>query len=86
MKLTVLCDNTTRIDGYYLGEPGASYYLEDGDTRILFDTGYSDVFMKNAKKMGIDLNGVNKIVLSHGHNDHTGGLVHYLKEKRIFKQ
>ena len=82
MKLTVLCDNNTFIDQYYLGEPALCFYLENGDDRILFDTGYSDVFMRNAKKMGIDLDRVNKIVLSHGHNDHTGGLVHYLKEKR----
>ena len=82
MKLTVLCDNNTFIDQYYLGEPALCFYLENEDDCILFDTGYSDVFMRNAKKMGIDLDQVNKIVLSHGHNDHTGGLVHYLKEKR----
>ena len=82
MKLTVLCDNNTFIDQYYLGEPALCFYIETENDRILFDTGYSDVFMKNAKKMGIDLDRVNKIVLSHGHNDHTGGLVHYLKEKR----
>ena len=34
MKLTVLTDNTTRIDAYYLGEPGVSYYLEEGETRV----------------------------------------------------
>ena len=43
MKITVLCDNNTRIDAYYLGEPALSLYLEDGDARILLDTGYSDV-------------------------------------------
>ena len=48
MKLTVLTDNTTRIDAYYLGEPGVSYYLEEGETRVLFDTGYSDVYLRNA--------------------------------------
>ena len=74
MKLTVLCDNNTFIDQYYLGEPALCFYLENGEDRILFDTGYSDVFMRNAKKMGIDLDQVKKIVLSHGHNDHTGGL------------
>ena len=82
MKLTVLCDNNTFIDQYYLGEPALCFYIETENDRILFDTGYSDVFVKNAKKMGIDLDRVNKIVLSHGHNDHTGGLVYYLKEKR----
>ena len=85
MKLTVLCDNNTFIDRYYLGEPALCFYIETGNDRILFDTGYSDVFMINAERMGIDLDQVNRIVLSHGHNDHTGGLVHYLKNKRNVK-
>lgn len=79
MKLTVLVDNNTYIDNYYYGEPGLSFYIEDEEKRILFDTGYSDVVIKNANKMGIDLNTINTIVLSHGHNDHTGGLV-YLRQ------
>lgn len=80
MKLKVLADNNTCIDKYYLGEPAVSYYIEDGDTKILFDTGYSDVFIKNALKLGVDLNDIDYIVISHGHNDHTGGLSYYLKE------
>lgn len=79
MKLTVLVDNNTFIDEYYLGEPAVSYYIEDGDTTILFDTGYSDVFIKNAKSLNIDLNQINKIIISHGHNDHTGGLEYLSK-------
>ncbi|MEA4869338.1 MAG: MBL fold metallo-hydrolase [Christensenella sp.] len=74
MKLTVLVDNHTYIDRYYLGEPAVSYLIEDGEHLILFDMGYSDVFLENAKRMGIDLGRVTDIVLSHGHNDHTGGL------------
>ena len=74
MKLKVLEDNNTFIDEYYLGEPGVSYYIEDGDDKILFDTGYSNTFLENAGKMSIDLNSVNKLVISHGHDDHTGGL------------
>lgn len=54
MKLKVLVDNNTYIDRYYLGEPAVSYYIEDKDTKILFDTGYSDIFISNSKKMGID--------------------------------
>lgn len=73
MKLTILCDNHTLIDRYYLGEPALSFYIEDGEKKILFDTGYSDVFMRNAEKMDIDLSGITDIVFSHGHNDHTGG-------------
>lgn len=55
MKLTVLMDNHTEIDVYHLGEPAVSYWLEADGKRFLFDTGYSDAFLKNAKAMGIDL-------------------------------
>lgn len=74
MKLTVLVDNNTYIDRYYLGEPAVSYYIEDEGQKILFDTGYSDALIQNAKKMNIDLSKLDTIVLSHGHNDHTQGL------------
>lgn len=80
MKLRVLEDNNTFIDEYYLGEPAVSYYIEDEHQRILFDTGYSNAFIQNAKKMGIDLNQVQQIVISHGHNDHTGGLPYFFED------
>ena len=74
MKLTVLCDNNTFIDSYLVGEPALSFYIENGKDKILFDLGYSDVFNFNAKKLGIDLSKVSKVILSHGHDDHTHGL------------
>ena len=74
MQLTVLVDNNTYIDQYYWGEPAACYYVELGRLRVLFDTGYSDLLIRNAGKMGINLGSVTHIVLSHGHNDHTNGL------------
>ena len=74
MKLTVLTDNNTYIDQYYLGEPAVSYFIEDEGIQLLFDLGYSDVYLRNAQKLGIDLTKVDTVVLSHGHNDHTGGL------------
>ncbi len=76
MKLTVLTDNNTYIDQYYLGEPAVCYLLEDGDDQLLFDLGYSDVYLKNAQAMGLDLGKIHTLVFSHGHNDHTGGLVY----------
>lgn len=75
MKLTVLMDNNTFIDQYYLGEPALSFFIEDGEARVLFDAGYSDAFVRNAEKLGIDLDGITHIVLSHGHDDHTRGLM-----------
>lgn len=74
MKITVLVDNNTIIDRYFLAEPGIAFLVETGEKKILFDTGYSDIFIKNAEKMGFNLRQLNYIVLSHGHMDHTWGL------------
>ncbi|MGV7223026.1 MAG: MBL fold metallo-hydrolase [Nitrospinales bacterium] len=74
MKLTVLVDNNTLIDRYFLAEPGLSILIEDEELSVLFDTGYSDIFIKNAHKMGKSLAHLNFIVLSHGHLDHTWGI------------
>lgn len=82
MKLTVLCDNNSIIDNYLLAEPALSFLLEDKEDVILFDTGYSDVFVRNAEKMGIDLGRITKIVFSHGHNDHTRGVENILNLKQ----
>lgn len=79
MLLTVLANNNTYIDKYYLGEPALSYFIEDGEETILFDGGYSDVFLRNAERMGLDISKVNTVVLSHGHDDHTGGLPHLIR-------
>ncbi len=74
MKLTVLIDNQTLIDRYYRGEPGVSYWVETEGMKILFDTGYSELFLENGRKMGIEPTQADFVVLSHGHNDHSWGL------------
>ncbi|WP_373481831.1 MBL fold metallo-hydrolase [Acetobacterium sp.] len=82
MRLKVIVDNNTTIDEYYWGEPGVCYYIEDGPDAFLFDVGYSDLVIRNAAAMNIDLNKVNTIVLSHGHDDHTRGLKSLLDVRR----
>jgi len=77
MKLTVLVDNNTVPDAHFYGEPGLCLWIEVDGKNILFDTGYSDVYIENAKKLGIDLSKTDFIVLSHGHNDHTVGLKYF---------
>lgn len=75
VKITVLVDNNTLIDRYLVGEPGLSFFIEDeDDTRVLFDLGYSDAFLVNARKLGIDLSYLDWLVFSHSHMDHTWGL------------
>ena len=73
LSLTILCDNNTIIDNYLLGEPGLSFWIECGGRRFLFDTGYSDVFIRNAAQMKIDITQADALIYSHGHNDHTWG-------------
>lgn len=74
MNLTFLVDNNSLVGSYFLSEPGLSMLIEDGDIRILFDVGYSDAFLINARRMHIDLLHLDWLVLSHGHFDHTWGL------------
>ncbi len=74
MQLTVLVDNNTLTDRYFLAEPGLSFHIVTKGMRILFDAGYSDVLLRNAWKMGIDLSRLDTVVLSHSHLDHTWGL------------
>lgn len=55
MILNVLVDNNTFIDKYFLGEPALSYFIELNNKKILFNTGYSDIFLTNTSKMNISL-------------------------------
>lgn len=80
MNLKVLVDNNTFIDQYYCGEPAVSYYIEDEDISLLLDVGYSDLFMKNSNELGVNLENINSIVISHGHDDHTRGLKYFFEQ------
>jgi 7,8-dihydropterin-6-yl-methyl-4-(beta-D-ribofuranosyl)aminobenzene 5'-phosphate synthase len=72
IKITTLSENTAELG--YLAEWGLSMYIEADGVKVLFDTGAGIAAVHNAQLMGIDLAGVDKIVISHGHRDHTGGL------------
>ncbi len=74
MKLITLIENTTENDKL-LPEHGLSLYMETEGRKILFDTGASGSFVSNAKKMGVNLEQVDLVILSHGHDDHCGGLL-----------
>ena len=78
LKITTLSENTADNLGL-LAEWGLSILIETADANILLDTGQTNSVTHNAKALGIDLKKVDKIVLSHGHTDHTGGLKNVLK-------
>ena len=77
MIIKVLVENDNEIN-----EHGLSLYIEYAQQRILFDTGQSDLFLKNAKKLGVDLKSIDFAVLSHGHYDHGNGLK-YLESTKL---
>ena len=82
MKIRLLTENLAS-DMVWLAEWGFSAWIEYGNSRILFDTGFSDVYLRNARYADIDLNSVDVIALSHFHRDHTRGLLfHGFKDKK----
>lgn len=66
-----------------LAEWGISILVETDDSSILLDTGRSMVAAHNAQIMGLDIKKIDKIVFSHGHEDHTGGLLDLLKLRNM---
>lgn len=73
-RLTILADNMVlgRTEG--IGEHGFSVYLETDRRAYLFDTGRGKTIVHNAAVYKKDLATLRKIIVSHGHGDHTGGL------------
>jgi 7,8-dihydropterin-6-yl-methyl-4-(beta-D-ribofuranosyl)aminobenzene 5'-phosphate synthase len=80
VKITIICENTVgrRIG---LGEHGFSAYIETEQGNYLFDTGSGHSVVRNSLELNKDLRTIEKIFLSHGHFDHTGGLPEVLKLK-----
>jgi len=81
LRITTLSENTTSIRNL-LAEHGLSILIETEEVNILLDTGSGISASHNADILGIDLSKIDKIVLSHGHYDHTGGLRQILRKMR----
>jgi 7,8-dihydropterin-6-yl-methyl-4-(beta-D-ribofuranosyl)aminobenzene 5'-phosphate synthase len=80
MRITIICENTVgrRIG---LGEHGFSAFIETHQGNYLFDTGSGHSVVRNSLELNKDLRTIQKLFLSHGHYDHTGGLPEVLKLK-----
>lgn len=73
LKITVLSEN---IAGRWCRAEHGLSFLVEADRKILFDTGsFPDLIEYNSRILGIDLSEIDTIVLSHGHDDHSGGLL-----------
>ncbi|MBU1020090.1 MAG: MBL fold metallo-hydrolase [Firmicutes bacterium] len=81
MKIVTLLEND-RVRKDLKNAHGLSLYIEANDQKILFDLGPNNYYLKNAKKLGIDLSEVDILVISHGHFDHGKGLNKFLKTNK----
>ena len=82
MKFVVLTEDRN-CNNSCVSEHGLSIYIEIDNHKLLLDTGITDAFLKNAENLGINLDEVDKIVLSHGHWDHGNGLKYINKKKTL---
>ncbi len=74
MKIITLIENTAKNDSIR-AEHGLSLYIETNGHTLLSDCGCTDAFIENATTLGIDLHKVDSVFLSHGHYDHSGGIL-----------
>ena len=80
-RITVICENTATFKGG-IGEHGFAAYVETERGNFLFDTGRGEGLILNLLKFDKDPLAIQKIFLSHGHHDHTGGLASILEVLR----
>jgi 7,8-dihydropterin-6-yl-methyl-4-(beta-D-ribofuranosyl)aminobenzene 5'-phosphate synthase len=78
-RITILCDNSVGPVLSSLGEHGFAALVEWPGGSLLFDTGQGATLLHNAHAMGRDLAKVPRVALSHGHYDHSGGLLPLLQ-------
>ena len=84
MKIITLVENTSEKEECF-AEHGLSIYIETEKHKLLLDTGQTDAVVKNAETLGIDLAAVDTVILSHGHYDHSGGILPFSKLNRTAK-
>lgn len=73
MKIITLIEDTKKNENL-INEFGLSLLIETNDLKILLDTGSSGSFIQNSKTLGVDLQEIDIVVISHAHADHGGGL------------
>jgi len=83
MKISILANDCVLKRGI-LAEHGLSIFIEYNNKSILFDTGQTDIFCRNAKSMNIDLTKTDAVILSHGHYDHCGGTEFLTDNKTVY--
>ena len=88
-KLTTLIENHVDKEERYMCEHGLAILIESENQEeqvcLLMDTGQSGIFYENAAKMGISLENLSALLISHAHYDHAGGVKRLIEEETIRK-
>ena len=77
MRIINLIENTEGAGGCAFAH-GLSFYVETEKHKRLLDLGPSEETLQNARQLGIDLAAVDTVILSHGHYDHSGGIIPFV--------
>ena len=78
MKIINLVENEPGDSGCEAAH-GLSFYVATENHKLLFDSSPSEVVIRNAQKLGVDLTIVDTVILSHGHYDHSGGILPFVE-------
>ncbi|MHA1804216.1 MAG: MBL fold metallo-hydrolase, partial [Promethearchaeota archaeon] len=82
VKITCIYNNKALPNTNFKGDYGNAVVIKDDNQLIMYDTGNNgDILIHNLNCANIDPNSINLLILSHGHNDHTRGLVKLLSSR-----
>ncbi len=84
IKVITLVENTS-ISPDYASKHGLCLYIETSNHKIVFDLGPDGLFLENAKKLGVNIDEIDTVIISHGHADHGGGLKVFLENNNTAK-
>lgn len=84
MKITILVDDVYGSKNNLEIEHGLSLYIEqEHKNPMLFDVGATDMFIRNSERLNLSIEKVDRLILSHGHCDHTGGLEAFFSKNDV---
>ena len=82
VKITNVYNDIVPEGSEFIADHGVAFYIETSEKTVLFDTGAKgNILLHNMKKLNLNPNAIDIIVLSHGHWDHSGGIIGLLQAR-----
>ncbi len=85
IQITTVVENSPGTHNALIAEYGLSFFIDTGRDALLFDTGRTGLLVPNALRLALDLKRVRRVVLSHGHFDHSGGIRALVEQNADFE-